>query len=66
MAAVRDTFLPHWDCQNQIHPCSEEASLMMEKGSALCLLGSGLCRAELLQEEKATPSGGLSCSFQDV
>lgn len=47
MAAVRDTALPHWDCRNQIHPCSEEASLMTEQGSALCLLGSGLCGAKL-------------------
>lgn len=30
------------------------------QGSALCLLGLGLCRAELPQEEKATPSAGLS------
>lgn len=60
MAAVRETALPHWGCQNQIHPCGDEAS---QQGSALCLLGSGLCRAELPQEEKATPSARLSGPF---
>lgn len=55
--AVRDTALPHWGCQNQIPPFGDEA---LQQGSALCLLGSGLCTAELPQEEKATPSAALS------
>lgn len=62
MDAVRDTAIPLWGYQNQIHPCSDEAS---QKSSALCFLGSGLCRAELPQEEEASPSAGL-WSLQDV
>lgn len=39
-AAVGDTALPHLGCQTQIHRCGGESS---QQGSALWLLGLGLC-----------------------